>query len=498
MSVSTKHLGGVIAKLRQERHLTQQQLAGILGVSHQAVSKWETGAALPDIDSLMALSQLFGVTIDQMVRYGSSDFYSDVKDGIKTAADYTVRIAKTVGSAIADTACSIASTVTDLCKGDSEPDEACSSTISDEQSPVDEGKETPEEAADEAEAVDSAEGEEKMTLEQLLELAPFMGKEKLSALLLDSDHEVSTDRLLEFAPFLTQPALEELIRRLDSDALTIDFICDLAPFMSRDTLFRLTAANVSKLDMNALRSLAPFLKKSMVDELLDVVTKVKKSVDLDAVGDFTVKAGKKAVSLFSQFKDATSKVVSDLAQAGKDAIKPAADPDRSEEAPVCPAEGAEVSTPNAAAEAPSKSVPGLKDKIARAALDSGNWAWLRGHLSSVSDIFLLQDICTAASDLEPADARDILLNALPYLPAENAAAVVEQLASVGKLELAEDLLSFAPGVCDSLLLAAFQSRDLDRIRRIAPLASAEQLTRLTELAISNQDWPIIEALDSAL
>ena len=56
-------VGRTIAKLRQGRGLTQQQLAATLNVSHQAVSKWENGAALPDVQMLMSLAQLFGVTM---------------------------------------------------------------------------------------------------------------------------------------------------------------------------------------------------------------------------------------------------------------------------------------------------------------------------------------------------------------------------------------------------------------------------------------------------
>ena len=56
-------VGKTIARMRQNKNMTQQQLAAALNVSHQAVSKWETGAALPDIQTLMNLTRLFGVTM---------------------------------------------------------------------------------------------------------------------------------------------------------------------------------------------------------------------------------------------------------------------------------------------------------------------------------------------------------------------------------------------------------------------------------------------------
>ena len=65
--INNKASGKLIAKLRQERGLTQQQLAAIIGVSHQAVSKWESGAALPDIQTMMELTRFFGITVEQLV-----------------------------------------------------------------------------------------------------------------------------------------------------------------------------------------------------------------------------------------------------------------------------------------------------------------------------------------------------------------------------------------------------------------------------------------------
>lgn len=59
-------LGNQIKMLRTQRGITQEALAGQLGVSPQAVSKWERNAALPDMQLLPALSAYFGVTIDAL------------------------------------------------------------------------------------------------------------------------------------------------------------------------------------------------------------------------------------------------------------------------------------------------------------------------------------------------------------------------------------------------------------------------------------------------
>lgn len=52
--------------LRHKSGLSQEQLAERIGVSRQAISKWETGASAPDLEKLRALSECFGVTLDQL------------------------------------------------------------------------------------------------------------------------------------------------------------------------------------------------------------------------------------------------------------------------------------------------------------------------------------------------------------------------------------------------------------------------------------------------
>ena len=60
-------LGEKIATLRKQRGLTQEQLAESCSVSAQAVSKWENDLTAPDISLLPRLSELLGVTIDELL-----------------------------------------------------------------------------------------------------------------------------------------------------------------------------------------------------------------------------------------------------------------------------------------------------------------------------------------------------------------------------------------------------------------------------------------------
>ncbi len=63
--MSNEALGGVIAKLRKEKGVTQEELAKSVGVSTQAVSKWENGG-LPDSELLPSIADFFGVSIDTL------------------------------------------------------------------------------------------------------------------------------------------------------------------------------------------------------------------------------------------------------------------------------------------------------------------------------------------------------------------------------------------------------------------------------------------------
>lgn len=60
------HIGTKIKELRKKKDMTQEKLAEYLHVSYQAVSKWETGVASPDLNLIVPLSRLFDVTTDEL------------------------------------------------------------------------------------------------------------------------------------------------------------------------------------------------------------------------------------------------------------------------------------------------------------------------------------------------------------------------------------------------------------------------------------------------
>lgn len=62
-------IGNNIKRLRQNKGVSQEQLGDVLGISGQAVSKWENESALPDILILPNLAEYFGISIDELMGY---------------------------------------------------------------------------------------------------------------------------------------------------------------------------------------------------------------------------------------------------------------------------------------------------------------------------------------------------------------------------------------------------------------------------------------------
>ena len=80
-------LGQNIAALRKFKGMTQEKLAEKCNVSRQAVAKWETGESEPSIEKLVALSRVFNISIDILIK---AENPLKVKDGINES-DYGIK-----------------------------------------------------------------------------------------------------------------------------------------------------------------------------------------------------------------------------------------------------------------------------------------------------------------------------------------------------------------------------------------------------------------------
>lgn len=152
-------IGGLIRRLRQERGMTQRQLAERMGISDKTVSKWERGMGCPDLSLLPDLSDIFHVGLDQLLT-GELDAREALGGNMKRTAFYICPDCGNVVAAMADAAVS-----------------CCGKRL-------------------EASQPQKAEGEDCLTVETVE-----------NDLFITSDHPMSKDHYITFAALLTGDSL---------------------------------------------------------------------------------------------------------------------------------------------------------------------------------------------------------------------------------------------------------------------------------------------------
>ncbi len=492
--ISNETVAKTIAALRSSRNMTQQQFAAILGVSHQAVSKWETGSALPDLDSMLEITRLFGITMEQLLNGNipefeeetetekqSVDFLTsimgkDAADSVRRAMNNCKAFGERIGNKINEVVDNLVSDIDEEDDGTVEYEEDEAETAEDEAAA--------DETIEEDEAADEPREEPKMSLHAIIELAPFMTAEKTTETVLACEETVTSQTLRALAPFVTPDGLEQIIAMMPEGAFTMDDLIAVAPFIKRETLFRLSAANADKLDVDSLKRLAPFLRKNMVDGLMSAMQNFTGSEFMNSVQDFTAKAGKKLGEWGVQGYEYAKDICFQVAKAAKETCD---------------------EFKNAVPVQEEKPAPddGLREKILRAAYEAGNWEYLRGRLSSVSSPELLTAICEKATgELPYEDAVDIVMNALPYLDDGGIHAVIRRLTADGMWDLSKDAAPFADApTAEFVMNAALEQRTdaaLAAAKAYAKKASRETLSVLSDKAIAEGAWDFISAIDSAI
>ncbi len=79
------NIGTNIYNLRKEKRITQAQLAEKLGVTEQAVSKWENGCCMPDVTLFPLIAEIFGISIDRIFGYHRKSYTEEVEEIMKKA-----------------------------------------------------------------------------------------------------------------------------------------------------------------------------------------------------------------------------------------------------------------------------------------------------------------------------------------------------------------------------------------------------------------------------
>ena len=95
--MNIKKIGLFLAELRREQGLTQEQLGKKLGVTNKTVSRWENGNYMPPVDMLQTLSELYGISINELVsgeRLVAENYRENAEKNIKSAlktSSFTVK-----------------------------------------------------------------------------------------------------------------------------------------------------------------------------------------------------------------------------------------------------------------------------------------------------------------------------------------------------------------------------------------------------------------------
>ncbi len=88
--MNPKKIGAFLKQLRNEKGITQEQLAEILGVSGRTISRWETGTNLPDLSILVQISEYYNVEIKEILNgeRKSRNMDNKLKETLLKVADY--------------------------------------------------------------------------------------------------------------------------------------------------------------------------------------------------------------------------------------------------------------------------------------------------------------------------------------------------------------------------------------------------------------------------
>lgn len=215
----TKKVGTRIALLRKAKDMTQMELADQLMVSYQAVSNWERGNTMPDIAKLSDLSQILGVSIEELL--GSKTETEIVQKMMDKREDLKIEEVAQVAPILKP----------------SQVEEAVNKTDT-----------------------------ETVELSTLSMLAPFLSEKRMRDMV-DKVKFSNLEELVPVAPFMESDQLSKLINRQQKITGTLAGLTSLAPFLDRDQI----GAFIEKLDIkgeiNQIVGLAPFMDEIDLDKL---------------------------------------------------------------------------------------------------------------------------------------------------------------------------------------------------------------------------------------
>lgn len=233
----TRTTGKKIAALRKAKNMTQMELADEMGVSYQAVSNWERGNSMPDIGKLPQLALILGCSVDEIL--GESKETELVEHIIQgTEKEY---IEET------DTGADVITNVAPMVRPE-QTKEMVQTVI----------KKSNDQKSEERTAKGAEKKKSKVSLKDLVSLAPFLDEEYLDELVEQIDVGTDLKAMVGLAPFLSEEALDILVEKAIEQG-EIKECVGLFPFLSDKSLHKLADYMLKNGGGSALKKIMPFL-----------------------------------------------------------------------------------------------------------------------------------------------------------------------------------------------------------------------------------------------
>lgn len=209
IKMNTINIASVIAELRKKNNMTQSALAEKLDVSYQAVSKWERGESLPDISLLPKIADIFGISIDQLIR-GTLDLKDE--NQIEAATKLVV--------------------------------EAANETITDEK---------------------------QKGIENVIEQIAPMVKPSLMEKMMNKIENKFNGNSTALYPFMSQADFSEFIESNGYELCLNEEIKKMMPFLNRDNRSKVVDIIVEHHNYSEVKKIAPFLNQEQLGNIIDAM-----------------------------------------------------------------------------------------------------------------------------------------------------------------------------------------------------------------------------------
>lgn len=263
---SMERIGLQIMNARKKKGITQMELADRMGISFQAVSNWERGLSCPDISKLFELSELFDVSIDELLgNPRAAQIATEIQDGTPPAlpVEELTEVAPLLDQEQADQ-------VVQKSLIEEHGEEPAAQTETSGSERFETIKQLlPFASRDMIDALASTLLHETMDPEQILFLAPFMHRDTVDSLVKELLEKTRDPAFFQsFLPFMHREAVDAIAISMLEEADDIEQINELLPFMHRETVDSLVKKLLEKNHTPAdMQTLLPFIHRETADEI---------------------------------------------------------------------------------------------------------------------------------------------------------------------------------------------------------------------------------------